>query len=1094
MKEHEDDVMLSVEQTTVTIDDELVVSKAKTEGLSAEKDDMEDMIVDVVGDDDVDGQTVEEAAVSGETRVLSCEKVEMLVNDGGSTEDVVHENVVASGSNGVIDSKESTERGLTDEAVEEGVEKEDEIVDLSGIGESFDEVDWVVVEEGFAGKDEAVDVFGEGTGEVDVRNKEECVSTTIEVETTDDREIMDVDRVVIKKSGDENETLDSSVISEPLNAVDHGSEDVDVVALGNGLDDKDEGRVDPNMVCPDNATHVDSSEIGEVTTKDAQNVENGGGISDSKAAVESVIEESQTIEEKEETKSKNEVIVERHIESVQEENVVMDDKCSNGDVVLDSSKITESLNMVNSGSEGVNGETRIEGVVKHQEFSYVDADMEIGDDVGVDIDEVLGWKDETTVFDDVTNGCPEKDQDFKIDENFENVEPGLSAGHREENVKSQEPIVYARRAEVEVPLFDEPDLIKSPLSEDEHIEIETDSDENVEYMQEDEQNNVTEYSGRLFSLHQSRYFMPPKKEGEFAVSDLVWGKVRSHPWWPGQIMDPADASQKAMKYHKTGRYLVAYFGDHSFAWNDSTTLVPFRANFSQMVKQTNLESFKIAVESALDEVSRRVKLGLACSCVPKNIYKKIEYQVIENAGVRKKSSTRRGLEKSASVASFEPDKLVEYVKLLAQLPYEGDKLEVAMAKAQLSFYSRYKKLPEPSEFRCYGELLEDASIEQVDTNGEQLENKLIETGLYPNKEISLSDVTDDAPESGYDVIKKSKSSGYKKRKARDSISNGSVKRRNRVPDKAPVVSVSSVKPSFKIGEMIQRVASQLTGPPSKVDHGQQDGQDVDQVVGSTENFQEASVDQMLLQLHITAQNPMKDYVFLNTIIPFFYDWRASVFSKSLNKKKNSTVEKPVTIREIKASSENDPVDFEFDLEDINDSYWTDKIIIQNQPEDQILQDHQNGGLDHQIVSYDQDKPAKKSRQSNKKRASSKKHEKVEVKEESEVEKRRRENLATELVLKFTEGINFSSEVNLIKMFRRFGPLIESETEVDRQGGRARVVFKRCSDAEVAYSSAGKFNIFGSIDVSYELNYTPLVSYKPLPLGLVSVLQDPMDAS
>ncbi|KAK9919260.1 hypothetical protein M0R45_027869 [Rubus argutus] len=30
----------------------------------------------------------------------------------------------------------------------------------------------------------------------------------------------------------------------------------------------------------------------------------------------------------------------------------------------------------------------------------------------------------------------------------------------------------------------------------------------------------------------------PSKPG-FQVSDLVWGKVRSHPWWPGQICDPS---------------------------------------------------------------------------------------------------------------------------------------------------------------------------------------------------------------------------------------------------------------------------------------------------------------------------------------------------------------------------------------------------------------------------------------------------------------------------------------------------------------------------------------------------------------------------
>ena len=68
------------------------------------------------------------------------------------------------------------------------------------------------------------------------------------------------------------------------------------------------------------------------------------------------------------------------------------------------------------------------------------------------------------------------------------------------------------------------------------------------------------------------------------------------------------------------------------------------------------------------------------------------------------------------------------------------------------------------------------------------------------------------------------------------------------------------------------------------------------------------------------------------------------------------------------------------------------------------------------------------------------------------------------------------------MFRRFGPLKEGETEVERESGRARVVFKKCSDAEVALNSAAKFSIFGAAAaVSYELNYNPVVQYKPSPI-------------
>ncbi|GAB4831718.1 hypothetical protein Ancab_005730 [Ancistrocladus abbreviatus] len=57
------------------------------------------------------------------------------------------------------------------------------------------------------------------------------------------------------------------------------------------------------------------------------------------------------------------------------------------------------------------------------------------------------------------------------------------------------------------------------------------------------------------------YHLSPENEGDFSVSDLVWDKVKSHPWWPGQIFHPSDSSEKTMKYYRKNCYLVAYFGD-----------------------------------------------------------------------------------------------------------------------------------------------------------------------------------------------------------------------------------------------------------------------------------------------------------------------------------------------------------------------------------------------------------------------------------------------------------------------------------------------------------------------------------------------------
>ncbi|KAJ6322905.1 hypothetical protein OIU77_012692 [Salix suchowensis] len=214
---------------------------------------------------------------------------------------------------------------------------------------------------------------------------------------------------------------------------------------------------------------------------------------------------------------------------------------------------------------------------------------------------------------------------------------------------------------------------------------------------------------------QASYLLPPNNEGEFSVSDLVWGKVRSHPWWPGQIFDPSDASEKAMKYNKKDCYLVAYFGDRTFAWNEASLLKPFTSHFSQVEKQSNAEVFQNAVDCALEEVSRRVELGLACSCVPKDAYDEIKFQVVESAGIRAGASTRDGVDKDTSADLFQPDKLVGYMKTLAQSPAsEANRLELVIAKSQLLAFYRLKGYSELPEYQVCGELLEKSDTLQFE--------------------------------------------------------------------------------------------------------------------------------------------------------------------------------------------------------------------------------------------------------------------------------------------------------------------------------------------------------------------------------------------
>ncbi|KAJ0463575.1 putative non-specific serine/threonine protein kinase [Helianthus annuus] len=1020
MKEHED----SVDKSTV---DSTGVDKTVTE-----KDEGEDMMVDVVGsgaveEDDGGGTGVSLDSNSGSEKVEcvrkepeSRDQVMEDVKGSGEDCDVSHGIRVLASEKDEVVVKEGEVTGSVETKVLIDVESVEEVADRKIADSSVlttnlgsEEVD-MVVEEGSVdtslvcgdNQSSAVKVAGSRTDEIDERVKEDSLHPSTEVKPDDAQKTTVGDCVVNEKLEKENEVLDSTKISEPLVTVNPGYEDIDVVVVTETavivekVKEAGEGEINVHAENLDQEAKVDNlrekegfNPTSETITKTAVRVE----------------------QENEAGLNKNEEVMEQPTEPVQDVaygNGVMDDKTEKGNEVVDSDKIPESLTTVNLSLDGVNSVPPNADTVEHPIVSREDADVDRGDAAGMDIDEVLGWKDEVSGIDVTANSEANVEQKLLGSSN----EPVLIQ-HREEHVKSREPIVYGRRAHVEVPLYESRDVEQklpessSPVSEDENLKIETDSEEDDDdddgSGQEDEQKADREKpelhgNRNMLSLHQSSYFKPPENEGEFSVSDLVWGKVRSHPWWPGQIIDPSNASKKAMKYYKKDSFLVAYFGDHSFAWNSSSVLKPFHANFSQLEKQTDTEIFKIAANCALEEVSRRVELGLACSCVPKEIYKTIEYQVIENAGVKKQSEKRRGKDESASVSSFEPDKLVDYVRLLAQGPAQGGKLDLAITKAQLSSYSHYKGHRELPEFLDCGDMLEDVSMQETVKKVEKVRKK---GGKSEN------DLTVDL------------------------------------------------------------------------------GQHVDQIVQTPENSQtgaSASAADMLSQLHLTAQDPMKDHSFFQTIIPFFYERRAAVFTKSL--KKPSTVEQPDNDTKPKPSNENDPeeFDFDFDFDDVNDSYWTDRII-QNHTEDQPVQvDDQNGAVEEQqpIVEYEPEKPAKRKRRSSKKQKRVEPEPEPEVEEESEIDRKRRENLATEIVLKFEEGINFRSEVQLNKMFRRFGPLMESETEVDRAGGRARVVFKRCFDAEVAHNSAGRFNIFGSVNVSYELNYSPLVSYKPLPLPVL----------
>ncbi|OVA09923.1 PWWP domain [Macleaya cordata] len=641
------------------------------------------------------------------------------------------------------------------------------------------------------------------------------------------------------------------------------------------------------------------------------------------------------------------------------------------------------------------------------------------------------------------------------------------------------------------------------------------------------------------------YHLTPEKEGEFSISDLVWGKVRSHPWWPGQIFNSSDASERAMKYHKKDNFLVAYFGDQTFAWNEASAMKPFRTHFSQMEKQNSLESFRVAIDGALDEVRRRVELGMACSCTPEAAYAKVKSQVIENHGIREEARRRDGLDKNLSGTSFQPDDLVQYIKELALYPRGGgDRLELAIARAQLLAFYRLKghfRLPEFHVYRGLSESDLDISPSRERKSSEEMAEPA--TPFSENEEHGEQAAS-------IEVKLKNQDNTSRKRKhiPEDNLCSSRKERSlsdlmaGKKPDNDGHnhADVESPAPqSFKVGECIRRIASQLTGAPPIL---KSSGESLQTHEGSHRRGvaipkEYSFPDEMLSQLCLAARDPMKGYSFLTIIIGFFSDFRNSISLDRASSRKHKKSEQVGVGNTGTRKSFNSKISSAetFDFEDTNDSYWTDRIIQNTSDEQTADKNHdrkeeteletekddicaepgnslqlveckeqnldgecdltlskssrknrkrkggsrvgtsvEDGDPENSLHNSDPDLSMKKPRKPRKKKG-----EWLETPTDKDgdqlnnVDRGHEKNSPTALLLSFTEPYSVPSEANLNKIFRRFGPLKELETEVVRETNSARVVFKTRNDAEVAFSSAGKFSIFGPVVVSYQLSSFPL---------------------
>ncbi|KAL3623299.1 hypothetical protein CASFOL_032115 [Castilleja foliolosa] len=519
-----------------------------------------------------------------------------------------------------------------------------------------------------------------------------------------------------------------------------------------------------------------------------------------------------------------------------------------------------------------------------------------------------------------------------------------------------------------------------------------------------------------------------EKEGEYYVSDLVWGKVKSHPWWPGQIFPPIAASDKAAKHFRKQSYLIAYFGDRSFAWNEGSNIKPFRMHFSKMEKQSNSDGFFHAVSCALDEVTRRVEFGLSCPCLSEEVHNKIKTQVVSNAGILEDKNTIGGGDHLSGPDSFLPGKLVQFLESAAECPKSiTDRLQFTVAKAQLLAFSRWKGYYELPVFEQYIGILEDDDTQvTVKEEGNDSMNRKSTARDGSSQKRKHPSSEKDCPNTKEKCISALLSSSSL---ILTNVDEKPVKQAGRRPG-----------PSGNSNSRVKRRKKLLLTNP----------------VGDGENYSEPRIseeselveiipdeiptpDVILSKLILAAKVPIQGFSVMIPEVDFLREFRNLI-----------CLEKKSTFGNVEMDKGKQPASLEtagtsgLGFEGIEDSYWTDRII-QGYSQEPVLSESEN--------------PNDKA---------------VQVAEEADIKERDSvvENQPTALILNFTNLDSVPDVANLNEIFSRYGPVKESETEILRKSKRVRVIFKRRANAETAFSSTGKYSIFGPSLVSYRLHYDP----------------------
>ncbi|XP_010490766.1 PREDICTED: uncharacterized protein LOC104768466 [Camelina sativa] len=584
-------------------------------------------------------------------------------------------------------------------------------------------------------------------------------------------------------------------------------------------------------------------------------------------------------------------------------------------------------------------------------------------------------------------------------------------------------------------------------------------------------------------------------------SDLVWAKVRSYPWWPGQVFDASDTSKIAKKHFKKGTVLVAYFGDCTFAWINASRIKPFHQHYSLMQEQSNSDQFRDAIDCALEEVSRRVEFGLSCSCISEEAYIKLKTQNIVSAGIREESRVRYGGDKLSNADSFEPVKLVEYVRRLACFPdYDAtEELKFVINRAQVLAFRQWKDHSHSLDYERFIKSIEStASLPKANTV-EGISSRKRKTDYKDNAEhkerFDSEDRTDEETKEKTlsDLIVKKrcgsksteildgKSHSEKKRKAASLESGKSEKRikNNRLKEDS-VSNISDEENDFAVGDANKGGSeiNSLTPALRPCD----DSNSTTKLEVENEKTKKPTHEELAERkisspgLH-TAKTPTGISESISTDPLNYEDFEMFINELSCSNLNNGITETEPCDKKDSAADQILPANKEITGSGLKEQTGVKDCSADSSAPNALILNIEDSGsvppeemlhLKGSIAEKPSDKKDSEEVQilpATKEITASGSKEHIGLKDCSADSSAR-----YALILKFADSGSVPSEAKLNEIFNRYGPLHESKTKVTKKGKRAKVLFKRSEDAKTAFSSTGKYSIFGPSLLSYKLEY------------------------